>query len=606
MKSLHRRKRPVADPAAARSGPTSLELLEADVVRASGGKVSDASIPCAFSFHPHTLTRTPLAITAESTGDFTNAESATAPIHNLLEWVFGVVMSYELSINWAWFTPMAGDKPGEQVWARFLGLESGEISVDDLNARYGDSPGGVTVAFVDHPETRLATKQKIEESIAGFGEGVSRATAPSHMWWIRRPRQLDSSMVCHAQFARTMRQKYCAARAFRPVPVSLYTTPASDDPSISSPLSLPLPPPRSHPIHIAVQLHSVLDPKSGTGDPSTILANLPQDFTEYLESMGLTLTHLLTTLRRHTRSQIHVHLFADPPLQPGDTSSPLWKLEQHPLLREFIIKDGSGHGAGASSSAGSQQLPEGIVLRSHFLLPRLHAFHHWVLSDIFVSGWNAQSLLASTLHEGIVLVPALPHFELIGGSAPRYFDLPVCGPSTVRYQLRRRAQEATDEASQPSQMKQQRAFDKFFGVAPPVAAGDPVAAAEVAGTPAAAATAAATPVFVIPPGAGSDTPLGAGLLPSRFPLPNRRVVRRRNAEALVLSSFFSESSSKDHTESSSGVVHPNALLMRHCQAIPEPLVAIDRANGPEMFLHASSQPIKEATVPDPAQPAATK
>lgn len=114
VKSLHRRKRPVADPSAARSGPTSLELLEADVVRASGGK-ADASIPCSFSFHPNTLTRTPLAITAESTGDYTNAESATAGVHNLLEWVFGVFMSYELSINWAWFTPMAADKPGEQV-----------------------------------------------------------------------------------------------------------------------------------------------------------------------------------------------------------------------------------------------------------------------------------------------------------------------------------------------------------------------------------------------------------------------------------------------------------------------------------------------------------
>lgn len=117
MKSLQRRKRPVADSASTRSGPTSLELLEADVVRASGGKAlaSDASIPCAFSFHPNTLTRTPLAITSESTGDYTNAESATAAIHNVLEWAVGVFMSYELNINWAWFTPMAGDKPGEQV-----------------------------------------------------------------------------------------------------------------------------------------------------------------------------------------------------------------------------------------------------------------------------------------------------------------------------------------------------------------------------------------------------------------------------------------------------------------------------------------------------------
>lgn len=495
-----------------------------------------------------------------------------------------------------------------QVWARFLGLESGEISVDDLNARYGDAPGGVTVAFVDHPETRLAAKQKIEEAIAGFGEGVSRATAPSHMWWIRRPRQLDSSMVCHAQFARTMRQKYCAARAFRPVPVSLYNTAAtaSDDQSSgASQLTLPLlPPPRSHPIHIAVQLHSTLDPKSGSGDSSTILANLPADFTEYIDAMGLTLTHLLTSLRRHTRSQIHIHLFADPPLQPGDTNSPLWKLEQHPLLREYITKDGSNGPAG-SSSAASSSTPEGIILRSHFALPRLHAFHHWVLSDVFVSGWNAQSLLAVTLHEGVVLVPALPHLEAIGGTAPRYFDMPVCGPSTMRYALRRQLHSATDEASHPAQMKQQRAFDRFFAVPSTLAAGDPAAASEAAGT--AAAAAAAPPSFVIPPGAGSDAPLAPGLLPSRFPLPNRRVIRRRNAEALVLSSFFDLAAErKDDADSTSGVVHPNALMMRHCQAIPEPVVAIDRSNGPDMFTKkagSEAQPVKEATVPDPIQPA---
>jgi hypothetical protein len=518
------------------AGKTSAELLEADVLAAGGRPLAEDSIPCAFSFHPDA--KTALAVTGDTSGNWV---TPTSPMFNLLEWFYGVVLSFEAGVQYAYLTPYALDKPTAQVWPRFWGLAAGEFTPDDLSQRQPEAK--LAEVFVDNALDIAASVSKIEAATKALGEGINKDNAPPTLWHLRRPRVLDSHMVCHPKVVRVLRQKYCAARAFRPVPVSLYedasahadaaASLASDSgPSLVPDMPL-LPPAQQHPIHIAVQLHSLLDSPAGPSAEASadIFKHLPASMEEYVTSMGLLLTQLLTSLRRHSTAQLHVHLFADPPLVQTDSTNALWALESHPGLRSFIRGDASANPSN-----------EGVSLQSHYFLSALHSFHHLVMSDVLVTGWSSSSLMAVALHEGgAILVPSLPRVVELGGQQPSHFDLPLCGEWMESYDLRLKS--ASEDPSDKKRVEKQRVkIEKWLN-------------AEGAEVP------PATPI-----GGNGASAAAPAQTPFRLPLPSRRLARRRSAEALVLSTAFSNEEPLVRPP----LFRPNALLMRHCQAIPEP------------------------------------
>jgi len=519
------------------AGKTSAELLEADVLTAGGRPLAEDSIPCAFSFHPDA--KTALAVTGDTSGNWV---TPTSPMFNLLEWFYGVVLSFEAGVQYAYLAPYALDKPTAQVWPRFWGLAAGEFTPDDLSQRQPEAK--LAEVFVDNALDIPASVSKIEAATKALGEGINKDNAPPTLWHLRRPRVLDSHMVCHPKVVRVLRQKYCAARAFRPVPVSLYEdalaradAAASSSSSDSGPSLVPgmplLPPAQQHPIHIAVQLHSLLDSPSGPSAEAAaeIFKHLPTSMDEYVASMGLLLTQLLTSLRRHSTAQLHVHLFADPPLAQADSTNALWGLESHPGLRSFIRGDASVNPSN-----------EGVSLQSHYFLSALHSFHHLVLSDVLVTGWSSSSLMAVALHEGsAILVPSLPRVAELGGQQPSHFDLPLCGEWMESYDLRLKP--ASEDPADKRRVEKQRVkIAKWLNV-------------EGAEVPPAS-----------PVGGDGSKSTAPAVTPSRLSLPSRRLARRRSAEALVLSTAFSSEEPLVRPP----LFRPNALLMRHCQAIPEP------------------------------------
>lgn len=488
--------------------PTAAELLEKDVLAAGGKPLAEDAIPCAFSFHSNV--KSALAITCETTHD---PSAPSSEMQNVLEWLYGVSYSYALGIQYAWMPMFSPDKHLGSLWARFLGFQQGEVTLDDLNQRHGE--GTVTLQNIDHRDSTKDTLAAFEAHLARV-EGRTKENAPSIMYWVRRPQELSSTVLCHAPMLRTLRQKYCAARALRPVPFSLYTTPAG-------------PPPKSHPIHIAVQLASSLHPASGQGDAKTILGNLPASMEEYIDMTGLAVAQLLQTLRRHTRAALHVHLFASPPLkrEHTETPSPLLTLEKHPMLRQVIAGD-----------TAANALNEGMILESHFHISHLHAFHHQVMADILIADWTAYGLLASALNEGIVLIPNLPHQARVTNPVTPFYDLPVCTNQVLKYEVRK--PETPAEADSRAE-KQAVRFQEFF-------------AKDEAGL---------TIISLNSTAVASSS--SVDLIPSRFEIPLRRIVRRRHAEAYALTTAFT-------TAAHSLLQKPNALAMRHCQAIPEPTI----------------------------------
>jgi len=517
-----RQRRPQGAAVAGAAGKTSAELLEADVLAAGGRVLGEDAVPCSFSFH--TGEQTALTVTSDTSSNY---QTPMSPLYNLLEWMYGVVLSYDADIQYCYVTPFAMDKPTAQVWPRFWGVAAGEFTVDDLSQRFAESK--MATVFVDNALSLPTSVDKVKEATRALGEGITRENASPTLWYLRRPRVLDSQMACHPRMVRVLRQKYCAARAFRPVPVSLYddaTAPASPSSSLMRGLPV-LPPPQQHPIHVAVQLSSDVGPDVASAAGSEMGNYLPRSMDEYVQAMALVIAQVLVALRRHTTAQVHVHLFADPPLEQSDVRNALWRLESDATLHALIASD-----------ASSNPLNEGVSLQTHYFLNALHSFHHLVMSDVLIAGWSATSLMAVTLHEGgASLVPALPQKKEIGGDQPVHFDLPLCGPWMESYRLR---------PSTPQQVEAQRVkIERWLN-----AEGVEVPAAPTAGTAAAA-------------DAVADAKAPA-LTPSRMELPSRRLARRRSAEALVLSTAFSEPLVRPP------LFRPNALLMRHCQAIPEP------------------------------------
>ena len=482
-KAIHPRTRHlVSIPIAGQSHSNTIQLSETDD-DASGVIASDA-IPCSFSFHPNHPSQ--IAVTIEPSWD----NPPLTAMQNALEWLTAVYTSYELGTQYAFSPLYSSEKQEGPIWQRFLGLQAGEFTVDDLNQRLDGESSLVNEIFQYKSSKDLL--YLINAKLDSLG--VTHSNAPPMLFTVRRVHYLDSRVVCHTKLQQVLRQKYCAARANVPVPFSLYTN--SDGKSTSQP------------IRIAVQLMpSLVEPAgSNAKDPTQLDAFLPSNWPEYIEAISRALIQLVEVLRTHTHAPIHIHLLPSSPLAAGH---PLHAIPNSRELRQVVSEDVNKDGS------------EGMFLHTHFDLSPLHSFHHLVMSDILIAGWNEQALFAVALHEGVTLIPELPHtFKQSHKPVPIY-NLPTCSDKTGTYSLRLGSESHNNQLSR---------FTAFFA-------------------PSANDTGA------------SNTKSSGSLRPSRFSFPSQRMVDRRLAEA----NFVLDKFSRPHSMQ----VKPDDKLMRLCQAIPE-------------------------------------
>lgn len=273
--------------------------------------------------------------------------------HQFGEWLYGPYIAYNLSLNYM-FTPYTYNAAR---WTKYLGVGDGEDTEDDLRLMTNSDKLVKKYALKpEHLEGSNPYSHKVEqwlydtlgdiEQKFAVGEYTQQHTILLELNEIHVP---NVNYACHPQMNLMLRQKYCIARAKRPMRDDFYAADQEQG-------------------NLVVAIHmrcgdSCFDPYRST--PFSAIVN--------------TIQGLSAALEPEYGRKVSYHLYSQPP-QNMTAEEHFQPLLTHPVLQQ-----------------------QNVV--THFHASSVSTLHHLATADVLVGGQSSFSWVGGVLHSAVTLGP---------------------------------------------------------------------------------------------------------------------------------------------------------------------------------------------------------